>query len=111
MAGMPGMPGTPGMAGVAGMAGMAGMAGPPPQDPDRVYAGTIKSYNPDKGWGHINCPETRQMVGKDIFLLRSQLNGVVVSPGDKVRFRLKFGHYGGPEAVDVRILSDRLGSG
>lgn len=69
---------------------------------DRRFAGTIKSFNPDKGWGHIDCAETKAIYGKDIFFMRSQLNGASVSKGDSVFFKLKQGEKG-VEANDVLV--------
>lgn len=69
---------------------------------DRRFAGTIKSFNSDKGWGHIDCAETRAIYGKDIFFMRSQLNGEAVSKGDSVFFRLRQGEKG-IEANDVLV--------
>eukprot|EP00930_Biecheleria_cincta_P084332 TRINITY_DN73816_c0_g1_i1.p1 TRINITY_DN73816_c0_g1~~TRINITY_DN73816_c0_g1_i1.p1 ORF type:complete len:199 (+),score=39.41 TRINITY_DN73816_c0_g1_i1:185-781(+) len=69
---------------------------------DRMFAGTIKSFNPDKGWGHIDCAETRAMYGKDIFFMRSQLHGASVSKSDSVFFKLRQGEKG-VEASDVLV--------
>mmetsp|Transcript_24647 Transcript_24647/g.70127 ORF Transcript_24647/g.70127 Transcript_24647/m.70127 type:complete len:428 (-) Transcript_24647:56-1339(-) len=68
-----------------------------------VYYGTIKSFNEEKGWGHITCPQTQAMYGKDMFLLRSALNGAVVAPGDAVQFAVAMGQKG-PEAASVRVI-------
>lgn len=69
------------------------------------YTGTVKSFNPEKGWGHIECPETHEHFGKDVFLLRGQLQGVtLVSKGDSVQFQLT-DNGRGPEAVEVSVLS------
>lgn len=73
-------------------------------EPDQIFFGTIKSYNPDKGWGHIECDQTRQIYGKDMFVLRSQLNGARVAKGDQVEFRVRQGQQG-TEATAVRLLS------
>mmetsp|Transcript_39589 Transcript_39589/g.86451 ORF Transcript_39589/g.86451 Transcript_39589/m.86451 type:complete len:394 (+) Transcript_39589:106-1287(+) len=70
----------------------------------QVYIGTIKSFNPDKGWGHIECDETRAIYDKDIFLLRSQLNGNLVNKGQKVSFQVTDGTKG-PEATSVEVIS------
>merc|ERR1719189_256406 len=31
----------------------------------KVWTGSVKSFNQEKGWGHIECAETEQMYGKD----------------------------------------------
>lgn len=68
------------------------------------YTGYIKSFNPQKGWGHIECEETYALYGKDIFLLRSQLNGIIPKKGDEVYFSLAEGQQG-IEAADVSLNS------
>jgi len=60
-------------------------------------------YNEDKGFGFIECKDTQQIYGKDIFLLRSSLNGLIVSTGDRVNFKIENG-IKGPKAVEVEII-------
>jgi len=69
----------------------------------RTYFGTIKSFNDEKGWGHISCDGTRNLYGKDMFLLRGALRGQPCAAGDQVRFSVQMGQKG-PEAMDVTIL-------
>jgi len=91
-------------------------AGPPPrmhhqaaQQPQgnvnagAVYFGTIKSFREDKGWGHISCPQTQALYGKDMFVMRSALNGAIVKEGDSVQFTVNQG-VKGPEAANVRAM-------
>lgn len=71
---------------------------------ERTYFGIVKTFHLDKGWGHIDCSETRLTYGKDIFFLRSQLYGTSVNRGDSVSFKVRQGAKG-IEATDV-CLSD-----
>lgn len=80
----------------------------PPVDTTRIFEGSIKSFNQDKGWGHIDCAETRKLYGKDIFLLRSQLNGAEVGPGDLVTFTIRKGR-SGVEATNVKVRGGGCG--
>lgn len=68
-----------------------------------VFYGTVKSFNDDKGWGHISCQQTQAIYGKDMFVLRSQLNGATASPGAAVQFMVGQGAKG-PEAHNVRVM-------
>ncbi|CAE7515305.1 slc50a1 [Symbiodinium pilosum] len=68
-----------------------------------AYSGQIVDYNEDKGFGFIECKDTQQIYGKDIFLLRSSLNGLIVSTGDRVSFKVETG-IKGPKAVEVEII-------
>ncbi|CAE8631921.1 unnamed protein product [Polarella glacialis] len=42
--------------------------------------GTVKSYNPHKGWGFVECN------GQDIFLNRKELKGICVEKGNQLQF-------------------------
>lgn len=70
------------------------------------YQGTIKSFNPSKGWGFIECAQTQQIYGKDIFLLKTSLPENA-NKGDPVTFSIKHGA-SGPEATRVAL---RTGAG
>jgi len=70
----------------------------------QAFVGTIKSFNISKGWGHIECEQTHQLYSKDIFLLRSQVNGIVPSKGDQIYFDVADGTKG-QEATNVQIVS------
>eukprot|EP00927_Polykrikos_kofoidii_P061703 TRINITY_DN56540_c0_g1_i1.p1 TRINITY_DN56540_c0_g1~~TRINITY_DN56540_c0_g1_i1.p1 ORF type:complete len:342 (+),score=59.77 TRINITY_DN56540_c0_g1_i1:67-1026(+) len=71
------------------------------------HVGTVKSFDEEKGWGHISCSETRATYGKDIFVLRSSLRTGRASAGDQVQFTVHKG-LKGPEARDVRPLGQEL---
>eukprot|EP00931_Biecheleriopsis_adriatica_P026927 TRINITY_DN1628_c0_g1_i1.p1 TRINITY_DN1628_c0_g1~~TRINITY_DN1628_c0_g1_i1.p1 ORF type:complete len:411 (+),score=70.19 TRINITY_DN1628_c0_g1_i1:161-1234(+) len=73
---------------------------------DSSHVGTVKSWNPEKGWGHIECAATEAIYGKDIFLLRSALGGgsANVSKGQQVRFGVVMGQKG-PEATNLKMLT------
>eukprot|EP00933_Yihiella_yeosuensis_P011418 TRINITY_DN118723_c0_g1_i1.p1 TRINITY_DN118723_c0_g1~~TRINITY_DN118723_c0_g1_i1.p1 ORF type:complete len:175 (+),score=53.46 TRINITY_DN118723_c0_g1_i1:75-599(+) len=45
--------------------------------------GTVKSFNPHKGWGFVECN------GQDVFLNKKELGGVCVSKGDQVQFSIQ----------------------
>ena len=44
--------------------------------------GTVKWYNPNKGFGFISQDEA----GKDVFVHSNELNGVYINEGDNVEF-------------------------
>uniref|UniRef100_A0A7S1RM95 CSD domain-containing protein n=1 Tax=Alexandrium catenella TaxID=2925 RepID=A0A7S1RM95_ALECA len=76
----------------------------PPTPEKQVYYGIVKAFDEEKGWGHISCDVTRQVYGKDMFVLRSSLHGTKISAGDEVQFTLRQG-LRGVEATEVRPLS------
>eukprot|EP00405_Crypthecodinium_cohnii_P020644 CAMPEP_0206471584 /NCGR_PEP_ID=MMETSP0324_2-20121206/31657_1 /ASSEMBLY_ACC=CAM_ASM_000836 /TAXON_ID=2866 /ORGANISM="Crypthecodinium cohnii, Strain Seligo" /LENGTH=370 /DNA_ID=CAMNT_0053945951 /DNA_START=100 /DNA_END=1212 /DNA_ORIENTATION=+ len=112
---MPGMePSTIGGWGAAGsMPGWAGGGGVSGWNPaaqampvkvpneNETYFGTLKAVNPEKGWGHIDCQATHKLYNKDIFVMRSALDGCTVAPGDLVAFCVTQGAKG-PHATNVR---------
>ena len=47
-----------------------------------MATGTVKWFNPNKGFGFISQDEA----GKDIFVHSNELNGVYINEGDNVEF-------------------------
>eukprot|EP00442_Polarella_glacialis_P039414 CAMPEP_0115085264 /NCGR_PEP_ID=MMETSP0227-20121206/21823_1 /TAXON_ID=89957 /ORGANISM="Polarella glacialis, Strain CCMP 1383" /LENGTH=178 /DNA_ID=CAMNT_0002474371 /DNA_START=63 /DNA_END=596 /DNA_ORIENTATION=+ len=64
------------------------------------FVGTVRSFNPHKGWGFIECPEA----GSDVFLLKNDLSGFGVSKGDQVSFSVTQGEKGA-RAANVKVLT------
>jgi cold shock CspA family protein len=73
------------------------------KDPDEnsTYFGTMKTLNAEKGWGHIECTALKKLYGKDMFVMKSSLEGVDVSVGQEVEFSVAQGSRG-PHAVNIR---------
>jgi len=69
----------------------------------QIYVGQVKSWNPEKGWGHIECADTNKLYGKDVFLLRSALSSTNVSKGEGVAFTV-VDNGRGPEAQSAWSL-------
>lgn len=53
---------------------------------DKLYTGTVKSFNAEKGFGFLACEETFAIFSRDVFLHHSQLSGF--AQGDTVFFRI-----------------------
>ncbi|CAE8631923.1 unnamed protein product [Polarella glacialis] len=62
-----------------------------------ALTGTVKSYNPHKGWGFVECN------GQDLFLNKRELKGFCVSTGNQVQFTVAQGERGS-QATDVTVL-------
>eukprot|EP00413_Alexandrium_margalefii_P005848 CAMPEP_0204524324 /NCGR_PEP_ID=MMETSP0661-20131031/7317_1 /ASSEMBLY_ACC=CAM_ASM_000606 /TAXON_ID=109239 /ORGANISM="Alexandrium margalefi, Strain AMGDE01CS-322" /LENGTH=263 /DNA_ID=CAMNT_0051530075 /DNA_START=63 /DNA_END=851 /DNA_ORIENTATION=+ len=73
------------------------------------YVGTLKSYNPLKGWGFIECAETQQLYGKDILVLKTELRGVPPTQGTRLGFSVAQGRKG-PIATSLRMLPKAIGA-
>jgi cold shock CspA family protein len=70
------------------------------------YVGTVKSFNPYKGWGFIECADTHQLYGSDVFLLKTDMNGFAANKGDQVSFSVTQGSNNkGMKAVNVKVLT------
>jgi len=75
----------------------------------QAFTGEIKRFDEEKGWGHISCDATRAVYQKDIFLMRSALNGATVMAGDTVQFGTTMGTKG-PEASSIIVMGQPMGN-
>jgi CspA family cold shock protein len=84
---------------------MGGYSSPAAVGPGQgqMFFGVVKGFNEEKGWGHIDCEGSKKLVGKDMFFLRSALNGQAVAPGSQVSFKVAQGQKG-PEAAEISVL-------
>lgn len=65
------------------------------------YIGTIKSFNPLKGFGFIECEDTKTKYGRDVFLHKNEFEGKELEVGSSVVFTLQMNHESKPQAVGV----------
>lgn len=68
------------------------------------YVGTVRSFNPHKGWGFVECADTHKVYGSDVFLLKNDLNGFGVNKGDQVSFDVTQTEKGA-RATNVKVLT------
>jgi len=74
--------------------------GPPPGEGDMTrYCGTIQTFNPDKHFGFISCPEVAHQYSKDTFVSDLELGNYRV--GDQISFRVVLNSRGHPQARDL----------
>jgi cold shock CspA family protein len=62
-----------------------------------ALTGTVKSYNPHKGWGFIECN------GQDVFLNKKELKGICPTKGAQVQFNVSNSEKGS-SATDCTVL-------
>jgi len=72
-------------------------------DSTKTYFGTVKTWNDQKGYGHIACEATMATFNKDVFLLSGKLEGQPVEVGAELSFKVTMGAKG-PQAADVTVL-------
>lgn len=65
--------------------------------------GTVKNWNPQKGWGMIQSPAMQALYGKDIFFMRSGVAHGEIFAGAKVSFMVGQGAKG-PQGEEVQVL-------
>mmetsp|Transcript_63959 Transcript_63959/g.150153 ORF Transcript_63959/g.150153 Transcript_63959/m.150153 type:complete len:200 (+) Transcript_63959:105-704(+) len=62
-----------------------------------ALTGTVKNFNPHKGWGFVECN------GQDMFVHKKDLNGFCPSKGEQVQFTLGQTEKG-PVAENVKVM-------
>jgi cold shock CspA family protein len=85
----------PAMSPFGPMGGMGGMSAAPGQR----FAGRIKSFNAQKGFGFIECPEAHAIYGRDVFLHKAQIGDF--STGSEVTFCVDTNKASMPQARDI----------
>lgn len=70
--------------------------------PPGQYRGRIKSFNPEKGFGFIECPETHSQFHRDVFLHKAQFGDMAV--GTEVTFSVETNKQGMPQAKNLAAL-------
>merc|ERR1719215_1068723 len=80
------------MAPIAHVAPMAPMA-------DGRHVGRIKSFDPEKGYGFIDCPESYGRFGRDVFIHKNQMGDLGV--GMEVSFFIDTNKEGHPQARNI----------
>lgn len=65
------------------------------------FKGTVKSFNKEKGFGFISCDITKEIFGKDVFFMKTDIAGGFVAPGATVIFGVRQTDKG-PEGVMVK---------
>merc|ERR1719201_2921774 len=96
-------PGFPGMG--AGFAGFPGAMMPGVGAATGRFQGRIKSFNVQKGFGFIECPEAHQVYGRDVFLHKAQIASYQI--GSQVSFAVEMNKTNMPQARDL-LESDML---
>merc|ERR1711920_743670 len=88
---------------------MMGMSGPrpglaqPAADSKKVLFGSVKSFNAEKRWGHIECEAAKAMHGKDVFLVGKDMPNEPFHPGTLLSFKV-ISSPKGPQASEIRVI-------
>jgi cold shock CspA family protein len=73
-----------------------------PQD-GKQYIGTIKQYEPGKGFGFIDCPVLRQQYNRDTWVHHAQMRDFKV--GDQVSFQMALNQVGHPQGINLQAVT------
>merc|ERR1711963_735204 len=92
---------------------------PPPQprkelnekEKETWYSGEVKSYNPDKGFGFIDCTELRERFGRDVFLHRAVAEDSGAAVGHQVSFQITLNAMSQPQASKLMVEGDSAEAG
>jgi len=76
---------------------------------ERRATGTIKSFNQEKGFGFVSCPDLTEIFGNDVFLHKCQMGDFQV--GAAVSFAVLLNKDNNPQAFDLAMQGDRGGKG
>eukprot|EP00927_Polykrikos_kofoidii_P066036 TRINITY_DN61709_c0_g1_i1.p1 TRINITY_DN61709_c0_g1~~TRINITY_DN61709_c0_g1_i1.p1 ORF type:complete len:358 (+),score=72.73 TRINITY_DN61709_c0_g1_i1:56-1129(+) len=72
------------------------------------FKGSVKSFNGEKGFGFINCDITKEIYGKDVFFMKTDLPGGFVTVGATVVFGVNTTEKG-PQASKLKTLDGSQG--
>jgi len=70
------------------------------------YTGKVKSFQTEKGFGFIECPDTQVIFNRDVFLHHSQIGDCKVN--DQVLFNISTNNKGQPQARNVKLVCSSL---
>merc|ERR1712232_561437 len=73
------------------------------QLPGQRFQGVIKSFNPNKGYGFVSCPDLQALYGCDVFLSSLQINGFGL--GDEVSFTIDLNKDNKPQAYNLQQIA------
>eukprot|EP00928_Gymnodinium_smaydae_P087292 TRINITY_DN71570_c0_g1_i1.p1 TRINITY_DN71570_c0_g1~~TRINITY_DN71570_c0_g1_i1.p1 ORF type:complete len:384 (+),score=94.97 TRINITY_DN71570_c0_g1_i1:73-1224(+) len=77
---------------------MASEADSEPTAAEVKFLGTVTSFNDQKGFGMIDCPEVQEMWGTEIYAYKDVLAYAGVGVGERVRFGIHVNKRGQPQA-------------
>merc|ERR1711862_521258 len=77
-----------------------------PESTGMQFVGLIKTFNPEKKVGFIDCAETKAQFGCDVFVVGTALNRCSV--GDQVIFELGLNDKGQPQAMNVVATGESM---
>eukprot|EP00435_Cladocopium_sp_Y103_P030284 s469_g7.t1 len=73
------------------------------------YRGRIRSFSEAKGFGFIDCPETMQQFGRDVFVHKFQLHESGAWVGQDVLFEVELNKTGHPQARNIVLANPAEG--
>merc|ERR1740138_660349 len=76
---------------------------------ERRSKGVVKSFNQEKGFGYIACPELKAVFGNDVYVHAKQI-AHMCQPGTEVSFAVLLNKENKPQAFDVQPAAGGAGA-
>jgi cold shock CspA family protein len=84
------------------------LAASTPEVDDKIYFGTVRSFNNDSasGYGFITCTEVTEKYSRDAFLHHKQIKDFKL--GDAVKFKVRLNNQGHPQAFNLEAALNSM---
>mmetsp|Transcript_37192 Transcript_37192/g.104963 ORF Transcript_37192/g.104963 Transcript_37192/m.104963 type:complete len:483 (-) Transcript_37192:83-1531(-) len=73
-------------------------------DGHKEYTGVIKFIDREKGYAFVTCDELHEVYSTDVYVAQQELQDLAAEVRDIVRFAVKLGKKGGPQAVNLSLV-------
>lgn len=73
-----------------------------------IFNGTIKYFDPEKGFGFIECPEAFRLFDTDVFIHQNEIDVSEAKLGAQITFGLKLNDKNQPQALRIHLLEGTI---
>lgn len=71
--------------------------------PHGAFVGTLKEYNPDKGFGFVECSDSHRLFDTDVFIHKNEVEMMNATVGEEVTFAVQLNAKGQPQAISFKV--------
>jgi len=76
--------------------------------PHGAFVGTLKEYNPDKGFGFVECSDSHRLFDTDVFIHKNEVELMNAQVGEEVTFAVQLNAKGQPQAISFKVHVGRV---